>query len=351
MALAGVYDVGMAHEIEQSKNGEARIAWSDSQIPWHRLGVPMKGLQKAEDMLVAARAGFEVRISKVAAVDEDGNLIVNPDGSPVIVEDSRATIRVNEDGSYDGLATVGTRFAVHQNREVLGRALEIVGASKGDAVMDVVGVLDHGREFFATIDLGALVIDPLGVNDSIKRYLIVRNGHNGKVPITYANTDIRAVCKNTVRLGLRDASGIYKARHTPSSDVSVEDARIVLGMSVEWSTNFKIMAERMLAINVPASSGRMDRVINKVFPAKTAETDRMRKNRDETIALVRGLYENERNAAGFGENGWSVYNAIVEYLDHYRGGTADERALTSMDDLSWVSRLKYQAQDAVLALV
>lgn len=341
----------MAHDIESNSDGTARIAWSNTEVPWHRLGVPMAGLQKAEEMLVAAQAGFEVKLSQVAAVDDDGNLIVNPDGTPVIIEDSRATIRVNGDGSFDGLATVGTRFAVHQNREVLNRALEIVGASNGDAVMDVVGVLDKGREFFATIDLGSLVIDPAGVNDKINRYLIVRNGHNGKVPITYANTDIRAVCKNTVRLGLKNASGIYKARHTPSSDVSVEDARIVLGMSVEWAKNFKVMAERMLAINVPDSSLKLDRVINKVFPAKHTETDRMRKNREETIALVRGLYVNERNAGGYGQNGWAVYNSIVEYLDHYRGGTADERALTSMDDLSWVSRLKYQAQDAVLALV
>lgn len=341
----------MAHEIETNSDGTARIAWSNTEVPWHRLGVPMKGLQRAEEMLVAAQAGFDVHLTRVAAVDDDGNFIVNPDGSPVIIEDSRATVRVNDDGTFDGLATVGTRFAVHQNREVLNRALEIVGASKGDAVMDVVGVLDKGREFFATIDLGSLIIDPAGVNDKINRYLIVRNGHNGKVPITYANTDIRAVCKNTVRLGLKNASGIYKARHTPASDVSIEDARIVLGMSVEWAENFKVMAERMLAIKMPDSSMRVDRVLNKVFPAKRTETDRMRRNREETIALVRGLYENERNAGGFGQNGWSMYNSIVEYLDHYRGGTADERALTSMDDLSWVSRLKYQAQDAVLSLV
>jgi phage/plasmid-like protein (TIGR03299 family) len=341
----------MAHEIETNSDGTARIAWSNTEVPWHRLGVPMRGLQRAEEMLVAAQAGFDVHITRVAAVDDDGNFITNPDGSPVIIEDSRATVRVNDDGTFDGLATVGTRFAVHQNREVLNRALEIVGASNGDAVMDVVGVLDKGREFFATIDLGSLIIDPAGVNDKINRYLIVRNGHNGKVPITYANTDIRAVCKNTVRLGLKNASGIYKARHTPASDVSIEDARIVLGMSVEWADNFKVMAERMLAIKMPDSSMRVDRVLNKVFPAKRTETDRMRRNREETIALVRGLYENERNAGGFGQNGWSMYNAIVEYLDHYRGGTADERALTSMDDLSWVSRLKYQAQDAVLSLV
>jgi len=311
----------------------------------------MTGLQTAEAMLAAAQADYQVKLMQVAAVDENGEVLRNPDGSPVLVDESQATVRINKDGTYDGLATVGTRFSIHQNGEVLERALEIVGAANGDAVMDVVGVLDGGREFFATIDLGTLIIDPNGVKDKISRYLVVRNGHNGKIPITYANTDVRAVCANTVKLGLKNANGIYKARHTPSSEVSIEDARIVLGMSVDWATNFKAMAERMLAIPVTEASGRLDRVVNKVFPIKSQESDRQRKNREDIVALIHDLYGSNKNAGAFGQNGWSAYNSIVEYLDHYRIAGPDERALTSMDDLSWVSRLKYQAQSAVLALV
>lgn len=302
-------------------------------------------------MLEAAEADFQVKLMQVAAVGQNGEVLRNPDGTTVLVEESQATVRVNKDGTYDGLATVGTRFSVHQNKEVLDRALEIVGAANGDAVIDVVGVLDKGREFFATIDLGPLVIDPNGVKDKILRYLVVRNGHNGKIPITYANTDVRAVCANTVKLGLKNANGIYKSRHTPSSEVSIEDARIVLGMSVDWATNFKAMAERMLAIPVTESSGRLDRVINKVFPIKSGETDRQRRNREEIVALLHELYVSPKNAGSYGQNGWSAYNTVIEYLDHYRAAGPDERALTSMDDLSWVSRLKYQAQSSVLSLV
>ena len=98
----------MAHELEIGKNGKARMAYADREIPWHRLGTPMKGLQTAEAMLSAAQADFDVVLTKVAAVDDNGNFIRNSDGSPVIVEDSRATVRVNDDGTFDGLATVGT---------------------------------------------------------------------------------------------------------------------------------------------------------------------------------------------------------------------------------------------------
>jgi len=336
------------HDLEIDDRG-ARMAFA-GQIPWHRLGQQMNGLQTVDAMLEAARADFEVRLTRVAAVDEDGNLIINPDGTPVIVEDSRATVRMNPDGSVDGLATVGTRFVVKQNREITERALAVVGASHGDAVIDTMGVLDGGREFFTSIDLGSLIIDPMGVSDEIKRFLLVRNGHNGKVPIVYANTDIRAVCKNTVMMAMNDAQRVFKARHTANADSAIEDAQQVLQISTEWAKSFKQTAEEMLSIPVSVGSGRIDRVLNKVFPEKSGESDRQKQNRLEVVSLVRGIYGNDRNAGGFGENGWSLYNSVVEYLDHFRDGKPDERALTSMDDNSWVTKTKLTAQAAVLAL-
>lgn len=339
----------MAHELEIT-NGKARMAYSDRQIPWHRLGTPMKGLQTAEAMLEAAQADFDVVLAKVAAVDDDGNFITNPDGSPVLVDDSRATIRVNNDGTFDGLATVGTRFVVQQNKECLDRALAIVGASKGDAVVDTCGVLNDGREFFACLDLGALTIDPLGAGDKINRYLLVRNGHDGKTAITYANTSIRVVCKNTVIAGLKSARSVFTARHTRNADTALEDAMTVLNLSASWATEFRTTAEQMMRIPVLSGSKSLDKVIDGVFPEKKDETERQRKNREEIQMTVRGLFVNDKNAGGYGYNGWSAYNAVVEYLDHYRDAPPKDRAQSSMDINSWVSKKKIEAQEIVLSL-
>ena len=124
----------MAHNLEINGDGTARFAYSNHQRPWHLLGTPMLGLQTVDTMLAAADADFAVRIVKIAAVDENGQLLTNPDGTPVLIEDSRATIRDNGNGTFDGLATVGTRYHVQQNREVLERALAVVG------------YLDHWRD-------------------------------------------------------------------------------------------------------------------------------------------------------------------------------------------------------------
>ena len=88
----------MAHNLEINGDGTARFAYSNHQRPWHLLGTPMLGLQTVDTMLAAADADFAVRIVKIAAVDENGQLLTNPDGTPVLIEDSRATIRDNGNG-------------------------------------------------------------------------------------------------------------------------------------------------------------------------------------------------------------------------------------------------------------
>jgi hypothetical protein len=150
----------MAHELDFTKDGTARFAYA-GEIPWHRLGVKVGGLANVDAMLEAASADYEVLATKVAAINNDGSLILNADGSPVIIQDSRAIIRKDLDGSFNDLATVGTRYEVRQNREVAERALAVVGASAGDAVIETCGVLREGRRFFMTIDSTSQRIPPV----------------------------------------------------------------------------------------------------------------------------------------------------------------------------------------------
>jgi phage/plasmid-like protein (TIGR03299 family) len=338
----------MPHNIEIGRDGRAKMAYADREIPWHRLGTPMKGLQTVESMLSAAQADFDVVLAEVAAVDGNGEILRNPDGTIVRVFDSRATVRINHDGTFDGLSTVGTRFTIQQNREVMDRALDVVGAAGGDAVVDTCGVLDGGREFFASIDLGSLVIDPLGVNDQIQRYLLVRNGHNGKTPITFANTSIRAVCKNTVMVGLSSAKSVFTARHTRNADFAMEEARTILGMSVEWSKAFSATAEKLLSIDIDGKD--FDRVLQNVFPLKNDETNRQKKNREYVWQAVKGIYLNSNNSATYGQNGWSMLNAVVEYLDHYRDADSLDKANASMSLHSWVTKTKKETESYILSL-
>ena len=185
----------MSHELEV-KEGEASFAYrKEGGAPWHRLGTAVSGHQTAEEMLRLSKGDYEVTLLPVK--------YITPNGVLLEMEDRFITARLDDDGGVTPFETVKNRYRVVQNATVLQKALNVCGASKGDAIMDTAGVLNDGKEFFATIDLGTLIIDPHGVNDTIGRFLVVHTSHDGTTPITYANTDIRAVCKNTIRFGLQ----------------------------------------------------------------------------------------------------------------------------------------------------
>jgi phage/plasmid-like protein (TIGR03299 family) len=341
----------MAHEIDKNSDGKARFAYAGHKVPWHRLGTSVRGLQSLDEMLEKSHTNYQVILTKVAAVDGSGKVMLDSDGNPLIIHDSRATVMVEQDGWTKPLATVGTRYEVRQNREVLERAIAVVGASNGDAVIDTCGALRGGARFFSTIDLGSIIIDPSGINDRIGRYLVVSSGHDGVWPIRYANTDIRAVCNNTVVLGIEQAHRVFTARHTRNVDFAIEDARTVLHLSTRWSERFKIEAEKLLSIKVPQNSSALDKIINAAYPQKTHETERQRRTREAIHNDIRFLYASEKNAAKYGFNGWSAYNAVIEYIDHYRESTPDERASASMDETSHATRKKLMTHDAVLSLL
>lgn len=327
--------------LERNETSGASFAYNaETGAPWHRLGVPMAGHQTPDAMLKAAYADYRVSLEPM--------YVKSPDGRLVPVAGQFATARTNpHTGSFEALGTVKSRYTVLQNHEVIERALAVVGASRGDAVIDTAGVLFDGRQFFASIDLGTLVIDPGGVADSISRYLLVKTGHDGNTPLTYANTDVRAVCNNTVAAGLAKATRVFKAKHTPNAHGRLEEAREVLNLSTTWANEFQAMAMEMLSIKMTA--GKLDRVIDSVIPP--VDTARRQANRNETVEAIKHIYAGPKNAAFVGENGWAAWNAIVEYFDHYRPANDDtERALTSMDESSWVTRRKITAQSAVLSL-
>lgn len=337
----------MAHGLERTKTGWTRFAYNDRQIPWHRLGTPVRGLGTLEQMLVASHADYDVVLTKVAAVDDSGELIRNSDGTAIIIPDGRATMRQNDDGSFDPLATVGTRYEVRQNKEVLERALAVVNASDGNAVIDTCGVLKGGSRFFATIDLGVLDVVCSDVNDKLARYLVISTGHDGVWPIRYANTEVRAVCNNTIILGEQEARRVFTARHTRNVDSIIQDAREVLGISVRWKEEVRRSVESLASVS-NTSRTINERILNIVQPKKKGESQREREFRESVWNLLAKVYLADRNSGAYGHNAWSVYNAACEYLDHYRHTSSEELAIASMDESSLTTKKKLSVQKVLL---
>jgi len=147
---------------------------------------------------------------------------------------------------------------------------------------------------------------------------------------------------------MASAQSIFTARHTRNADHAMEEARTILGLSVEWSKEFSKTAEKLLSIDMTDKT--VDSVLKQVFPMKRDESERQKKNREEVWGLVKGLYVNKNNAGGYGNNGWSMLNAVGEYLDHYRDADVKDKASASMSVYSWVTKTKKETERYILSL-
>ncbi len=327
-------------------NGKASFAYNKQNgDPWHMLGTPVDGNMPLHVMLSEVGANFMAYPSAVFAD--------TPSGS-VEIEDKIAVCADRPLGPNGETVTQifgvhGTGYTIVQYERVAEKALAIVGASGGDAVIDTMGLLFDGKRFFAYIDLGAVFLDPNGINDEIKRGLAVYSSHDGSIAVHYAESDVRAVCYNTITLAIEESVNKVKAKHTLKVEDKMKEAEKVLGYQKKWNDRLLREAERLLRVNY--TEDRFSKVLDRVFPYPKDATERQKKNTDEQRTIVRSIFTNERNAANYGRNGWTMLQAVGEYLDHHRDGKPEDRAIASMSTGSWVQKRKLIAQAAILALV
>lgn len=340
------------HAIEIS-NTEHRFAYNgDNGSTWHGLGTRVDGLATVDQMLTAALADWRV--------EKQALYVQSPDGTGLVeVPNKVATVRVehmlNADGfttEYTPLGVVGKDYAIEQNREAAEWAVELVGASGNDAVIDTMGVLHDGREFFVGVDLGTLVLDPDGIGDVIKRFLVVRNRHDGTSSLCAFPTMTRVVCHNTLTAawgGAKRNSQIHNVRHTSGKDWRKQDAIAAMGIARAISEQFVETATQMMGIE--GGHNVLDAVIDTLWEKPDASaSDRTRTLWTNRRNRIHRLYTTDTNAGGFGDSGWTVWNAVGEYLDHSRKDLR-KRAIASMDPMSEDARLKDKALGKILSLV
>jgi phage/plasmid-like protein (TIGR03299 family) len=335
----------MSHDLE-TRNGTTSFAFNQKYgDPWHKLGTAVDGNMTITQALEVARADFTVTKQPLTATVPG----VGGQDLRVPVVGKVGTVRnVPGTDEFQVLGVVGDGYGVVQNEEALQAAYDIVGASAGDAYLDTLGVLGEGQRLFSYLRLEDLVIDPVGINDKIERGLVIYWSHDGSIAMTYAFADVRAVCKNTVQMALEGATRVFKAKHTSAVQDRMKDAQRVLGVSTKWAEEFKRQAEDMLRVQY--TEDLFEKYLNRVFPKASAKTERQQRNIEGIHAQVRGIFANERNSKEFGANGWTMYNSVVEYLDHGREADEASRLNATMTPGSWVEKRKLYAAKAVLTL-
>ena len=301
----------MAHELE-TQNGVASFA-SFREPAWHGLGTVFTEEKNTAEMLAAANLNnWNVRL-------EDVNIPTHLSSD----KNYQYVVRTNptDNTQTDILGVVGERYHVLQNEDLFSFGDNILD---GGGRWETAGAIRGGRVVFGSLALEReTVLDPNGVADKVKTYLLINTSHDGSIAIQASITPVRVVCANTLNLALggvgrKRNKGIkqsFKIRHTQTAQGKVAIAREALGLANTYMDEFDKMAHAMIQKEITAQD--FNNIILAAYPKPDKDTKGAIKKWENKVDTINDIYTGEFNGM-IANTAWGAFNALTERLDWYR---------------------------------
>ena len=299
----------MAHELE-TQNGVASFA-SFREPAWHNLGTVFDTEKNTSEMLAAANLNnWNVRLEDL---EIPSNLVSD--------KSYQYVVRTNptDKSQTDVLGIVGERYVPLQNEDLFSFGDNILD---GGGRWETAGSIRGGRVVFGSLALEReTVLDPNGVADVVKTYLLINTSHDGSIAIQASITPVRVVCANTLNVALnrtKKKDGVkqsFKIRHTQTAQGKVAVARQALGMANSYMDEFDKMAHAMIAKEISAQD--FNNIILAAYPKPETDAKGSVKKWENKVNMINDIYTGEFNGMIAG-NAWGAFNALTERLDWYR---------------------------------
>jgi len=299
----------MSSEIETT-------AWVGDR-PWHGLGVEVAEPMSSAEAIKAGGLDWEVEKRPLWTADAEGKPTID-------IETHMAVVRKTDDAR---LGIVGTNYVPVQNKD----SFEFMDALVDEGLMryHVVGSLRGGQRVWLLGKIGQSDILP---KDTLDRYLLLWNTHDGSGALRALFTSVRVVCANTARIALSQGKGegVY-LRHTTNIKNRLEKAKEVLGLANKEFDKFVEFAQALSKLKMSAAN--FEKFSEFLVPDNPeAESNTRAEN---TRMELSNLFTDGRgqDLPGVRGTGWAAYSAVVEFANYFRssrgGDAAQERRFES----------------------
>jgi phage/plasmid-like protein (TIGR03299 family) len=295
----------MAHELE-IVDGQAKMFSGEGLTPWHGMGNVIEGLATAEEALELSGLDWDVELRPTAFMGADGQWKAHGDRF--------SAVRLSDEKYLGNDLSKG--YHIYQNRESFDFLNAITDTGSGEAAFSTAGSLFGGSRTFITLKLNDAFT--VGDQDAHDLYLMCTNSHDGSAAFTVSITPIRAVCNNTVTLGLREAKTKWTVKHKKALKDRVQDARHILELGFKYEDAFEKEVAKLMEIEV--TKDKFFGIVDKIVPAS-------KRQHDLTVDEIMAVWENEPTVKmGGGEgNAWGAFNALTYYTDHKEYRTTESR--------------------------
>jgi phage/plasmid-like protein (TIGR03299 family) len=290
----------MVAAVEVFENGEAGFA-SLREPAWHGLGTVFSEPVSTDEMLrLAHMDNWNVRMEQV-----------NFGSGYVSKRPYFATVRDNpvNAGQKDVLGVVRERYKTYQNEQLFAFADGLLSEGRWETA----GSIKNGSVVFGSLALEReTVLDPTGVADVVKSYLMVASSHDGSAAVSATITPVRVVCQNTLNLTLSTAEQTFKSRHTMKAEDRLKFAAAALGMGHEYLDAFEVEAKALYEREI--NNIQFLEIISAAYPKPDEDVKGSLKKWQTKVDAIFDIW-NGPTEVGIKGTAWGALNAMTERLD------------------------------------
>jgi|SRR3989344_1181385 len=273
--------------------------------PWHGLGAKVDHAATAAEAIAAANLDWDVLIQDVYTRSPEREMLLVPDRRAIVRSDTQEVFAIMKD-----------RYSPVQNRDAFSFFDKVVG--EGQAIYHTAGSLDGGRKVWILAKLSGELV--AGREDLIEKFILLSNSHDGTKAFTMMITPIRVVCQNTLTWAERKGSNQFYARHTPSIEHRVVDAREILGLTDVYFKWFMDGVNRL--VEKEFTQKQMQEMLKELFKLDEHQIseERLHANKEYPFLKIQELFEvgpgaDFREAQG---TAWGAWNAVTAFVDHFK---------------------------------
>lgn len=295
----------MSHEIDT-------MAYA-GETPWHGLGYRIPADLTPEQMMEAAKVGWEVR--KIPAHIRMGDKRI-PIGRSALV---RMPWHAEEEPRI--LDVVGNDWNVTQNSRAFEFFADYVAA--GDMEMHTAGSLKGGKVVWALARVKESFEAVKG--DEIQQFLLFTNPHMYGWPIDIRMTPTRVVCWNTLSMAL-GSKATESVRITHRVKFDPEKVKVVMGVASKKLGKYAEKAKFLASKRYSPEAIR--EYLSEVFPVAARGDDHV-KEVSNAAKQALSVVETQPGADRAPGTWWNAFNAVTYSTDHILGRNQDNRLWNS----------------------
>jgi phage/plasmid-like protein (TIGR03299 family) len=219
------------------------------------------------------------------------------------------------------LGIVGSGYQILQNSKMFNFLDSVVGSS--EAMYVNAGSFKGGRKVYIQAKLPGFIKFDDG-EDVGEKYLTFISSHDGSLGNSVLFTPIRVICQNTLVRALQSDDHRTNIRHTLSMEINLNQAKAALNLVSGQVAILEQLSRKL--IGTKFQDKQMTELLEKSGMIPAEEKKSGRANNIIAEVLERFHYGKGSEFKTSKGTAWGAYNAVSEYVDHFRGSNPEKRA-------------------------